>query len=144
MSINAPNVQRLIALIGNADIPGHLADAEAAAHEIRRIWKLEHGTTAPNKVYPLGVHSDQYPSVDAYRNQCGNPQRPMVQMLAINDIIGGFGIEAAETESTCEWLEHINTGDSYAPTVIYWRGHMSLCDGGLGGFLETWKGPKFK
>lgn len=144
MSTHAPNVQRLIALIGNANIPDHLGDAEAAAHEIRRIWKLERGATAPNKVYPLGVHSDQYPSVDAYRNQCDNPQRPMVQMLAINDIIGGHGIESAETENTGEYLDYINTGDSYNPTVIYWRGRMSLCDGGLGGFLETWTGAKFK
>ena len=136
MNINAPRVDRLIRLIGNAKLPDHLETPEDAAHEIRRIWKLP-GTCV------ISVPSEDYPSVLEVRRNDLRPKSYRIKLAAINDIIGGSGIESVETENTGEWLDHINVGDCYVPTVIWWRGTLSLCDGGLGGFIETCR-VKFK
>jgi hypothetical protein len=136
MIIYAPRVSRLLPLIGNANLPDHLETPEDAAKEIRRIWKLP-------RTCDISVPSEDYPSALEVRRYDLHPKSYRIKTAAINDIIGGHGIEAVETENTGEWLECINVGDPYVPTVIWWRGALSLRDGGLGGFLETCR-VKFK
>lgn len=78
-----------------------------------------------------------------YLSAChGNPRNFVLRMLALDDIEeSAYGVEAAETAAGMEWLEYLNVGDSYAPTVIYWRGNYRVQS--VGDFLETSR-VKFK
>lgn len=64
--------------------------------------------------------------------------------LHILNSLGGFhGIEAIEGTKG-EWCEYLNSGDMYAPTIIYWRGRYRVQS--LGDFIETMErqGKRFK
>jgi hypothetical protein len=64
-------------------------------------------------------------AVQAWLRQCWNrPSDTELIMCAINDALGTHGVEAIQGE----WIDHYhqniqatycNTGDSYAPTVLY-------------------------
>jgi len=47
---------------------------------------------------------------------------------------GLYGIESCET-TTGEYADYLNTGDTYAPTLIYWRGAYRVQS--VGDFIET-------
>lgn len=70
-----------------------------------------------------------------------------LRMVALNSAGDFHGVETIETErqsngfSADEYAEYLNAGDSYAPTVIYWRGKYRVQD--VGTFIEN-QGVKFK
>ncbi len=67
--------------------------------------------------------------------ECYNaPATYDVRMTVLNSIAGLYGVEGAETESG-EWATYLNTGDTYNPTVIYWRGRYRVQS--LGDLVET-------
>lgn len=64
------------------------------------------------------------PAVEDWRRSCFHEPRadsPEVRMLAIDAVLGTFGTEAIWGESSCTRpvAEYCNTGDTYAPTVLY-------------------------
>lgn len=125
---NAPSIKIIIQsgiLHGAKGLPCHKTQ-EDIAEEFRRILKCE--KTGRD------ILSDDYPSVAEYRKHCARPQRAMVRMLALSDLIGAYGVESVETENTGEWADYVNTGDTYAPTVVFFRGTYRLST--LGDFIE--------
>lgn len=130
MSINAPSPARLRALLVNCALPDHLETVDAAIAEIRRIWKLP-------KTCGISVPSEDYISVEHLRRNHVYPKVSDIKLAALNDILCGHGIESMETANTGEYADYINMGDMYVPTVVWWRGRLSLCEGGIGGFIES-------
>jgi hypothetical protein len=68
--------------------------------------------------------------------ECYNPPATWdVRMEVLNAISGHtFGVEHCETEDG-EFASYLNTGETYEPTVIYWRGKYRVQS--LGDFVET-------
>ena len=73
--------------------------------------------------------------------ECYNaPETWDIRMHVLNAAGGFHGLESLETErqsngySADECAEYLNSGDSYAPTVIYWRGKYRVQD--IGTFIE--------
>ena len=113
-------------------LPRHKTQEDVAA-EVRKILKTENTW--------LDISSDDYPSVKAYRETARKTFGSIAALYALNDLIGGFGLECAETARGGEWLEFVNMEDSYAATFVYFRGVFSLCS--LGDYIETSR-VKFK
>lgn len=58
-----------------------------------------------------------------------------VRMHCLNAIDSGLhGLESVQSVNG-EYAEYLNTGDTYAPTLIYWRGAYRVQS--LGDFIET-------
>ena len=57
-----------------------------------------------------------------------------LRMYVLNaEIDGTHGVECMATGCD-EWATYLNTGDSYAPTIIYWRGNYRVQS--IGDFVE--------
>lgn len=69
-----------------------------------------------------------------WRHCAEGPSKAEIKLAYLNDLCGGFGVEHYQTASTGEWAMTINTGDTYNPTVTWFRGRWFLCD--LGEFVE--------
>jgi hypothetical protein len=78
----------------------------------------------------------QLPAAQKRIAECLHPPKKYdVRMHCLNAIEPGLhGLEAVETAAGAEWVEYLNSGDTYAPTVIYWRGAYRVQS--LGDFLE--------
>lgn len=126
--LSCPGVNRLLELVGNCHldvIPG-IDTPEKVAKEIRRIMALPY-----TKRY-LSEYSD----VARARRECGRGLSKLdVKFAAINQLIGGYGVEGVETLNTEEWATYINVGEEYAPTLIHFRGVISFT--GISTFLVT-------
>ncbi len=59
---------------------------------------------------------------------------PFARMLAMNTAGNFHGVEAMESTQG-EYADFLNAGDTYAPTVIYWRGRFRVQS--VGDFVET-------
>lgn len=83
----------------------------AFPNETGEILAVIDGTTPP----------EDFPSVRTWLRQCYNrPSLPELKMLAINEILHGYGVEAIFKEGTVEpEATYINLGDSYTPTITY-------------------------
>lgn len=75
------------------------------------------------------------PAAAARINECFHPPAwSDVRMHALASIDTGLhGVESIESESG-EYADYLNTGDTYAPTVIYWRGNYRVQS--VGDFIE--------
>ena len=70
-----------------------------------------------------------------HARQCFNPPKLYeLRMLALNACGNFHGVEGAETAAGGEWADYLNAGDTYAPTVIRWRGTYRVQS--LGDFIE--------
>lgn len=78
----------------------------------------------------------QLPAAQERIAECLHPPKKWdVRMHCLNAIEPGLhGLESAQTASGDEWAEYLNAGDSYAPTLIYWRGNYRVQS--LGDFVE--------
>ncbi len=81
------------------------------------------------------------PVCAARHRECHNsPKTWDLRMHALNECGGFHGIESIETVarsngySADEYAGYLNAGDSYAPTVIYWRGNYRVQS--VGDFIE--------
>ena len=84
----------------------------------------------------------EFDSVVLMRKTCyHSPTKLMVKFAALNELAETYGVEACETLDGGEYLEYLNTGDCYTPTIMNFRGRWFV--GTLGGFLETAR-VKFK
>jgi hypothetical protein len=67
--------------------------------------------------------------------ECHNPPKTYdIRMECLNHCGGFHGVEGIETASGGEWVTYLNTGDSYADTVIFWRGKYRVQS--VGDFIE--------
>ena len=58
-----------------------------------------------------------------------------VRLTVLNSIDQGLhGVESIETAAGGEWASYLNTGETYADTLIYWRGAYRVQS--LGNFIE--------
>ena len=53
------------------------------------------------------------------------PSDQEIALAAIDEILENHGVEAEELRPG-RWLEYSNAGDSYAPTVVLWRGMLRV------------------
>ncbi len=75
------------------------------------------------------------PAAQARISACLNPPKKYdVRMHCLNAIESGLhGLEAVKTVGG-EYADYLNTGDSYADTLIYWRGAYRVQS--VGDFIE--------
>lgn len=93
-------------------------------HAIKRHWP-EHDQ-AINDLMRGTADPKQYESVQDWIRQCYNePNHDEQVMCALNELIGGYGIEAIREDGA--WIDnyhgdiaatYINQGDTYAMTII--------------------------
>ena len=92
------------------------------AKEARAIFDMCHGELS---AHPAGA---------ARIKECFHrPKWYDVRLHALDSLGDTHGVESCETESG-EFADYLNTGDSYAPTVIFWRGNYRVQS--LGDFIE--------
>lgn len=64
----------------------------------------------------------EFARVDSYARSCyGVPDRSTLKLMALDEIIGGFGLESVrDPEDEFHYqFSYVNTGDTYTPTFIY-------------------------
>lgn len=71
---------------------------------------------------------------DMIRAAYNPPAWYSLRLAALNECGGFHGVECAES-TRGEYLEYLNAGDSYAATLLYWRGRYSVAT--VGDFIET-------
>lgn len=78
---------------------------------------------------------EEFPSTKSWRDSClYRPKLHATKLHALNTLGDFHGVECAETVDG-EWAEYLNAGDTYAGTIIFWRGrYIVQC---LGDFVET-------
>jgi hypothetical protein len=76
------------------------------------------------------------PAGEARARECYHPPKTWdVRMHCLNAIDPGLhGLESMESTGG-EYAEYLNTGDTYAPTLIYWCGAYRVQS--VGNFVET-------
>jgi hypothetical protein len=92
----------------------------------------------------------QIPVCEARDRECYHPPKTWyLRMTALNEAARTHGVESCQVEDTIgmhadDYAAYLNTGDSYVPTLIYWRGAYRVQS--LGDFVETMErqGVKFK
>lgn len=100
--------------------------SEEQARQIRRV--LESLDLEPCPM--TQAWAEPCPMTQAWIESCYNPpsEREII-LAAIDEILGNYGVEAEELRPG-RWLEYSNTGDSYAPTVVLWRGVLRISSWG--------------
>ncbi len=86
------------------------------------------------------------PAGDARDREClHRPDTEDLRMHALNALDPGFhGIETIRTTMR-EPASYLNTGDTYASTLIYWRGRYRVqCVGDFVETLERWHRARFE
>lgn len=120
---NAPSLKTLRAVVGN--------EGEPAAKALRAIFKMPYAQLR------------ELPAAAEYRRECsGRPMKYMVRLSALNAAGRFHGIESMESVNG-EYAEYLNAGETYTPTIIYWRGRYRVQS--MGDFVETMErnGVKF-
>jgi hypothetical protein len=91
----------------------------------------------------IGIDGDErLPQTSAWIRQCYNmPSADELTMSAINELTGGFGVEALFHPNNSSELiaTYVNQGDTYAGTVVHDEdsGEYTLTD--YGTFMEGWE-----
>jgi hypothetical protein len=120
---------RTLAKAVDEDIPGHFADP---------LRDLVEDHTPDTAKYVRSMYSDPYDS---------HIWRVTVALHATNEIMGTYGVEGLGPDiggPTPPPYEYLNTGDTYATTLIYRRRDNSLNIGSWGDIAErhpNWRTP---
>ena len=63
-----------------------------------------------------------------YRRFHHPPKTYQCKLEAINELIGGHGVEGFPDpdDMTASGLEYVNMGDTYTTTVVYWKGRYMI------------------
>ena len=88
----------------------------------RKILDIVRGETDP----------ESYESVASWVRQCYNrPWDSELKMSAINEILGGFGVEGVFSDSDMEpEFSYVNMGDTYDPTIVRYQGSFRVTSWG--------------
>jgi len=83
------------------------------------------------------------PGADRFEECHNQPKTWDIRLHALNTAGGFHGVESIETTAG-EYANYLNSGDTYTPTVIYWRGNYRVQS--VGDFVETMgrQGVNFK
>lgn len=74
---------------------------------------------------------EQLPAGAARVRECYNPPSTEDIRLTCLDALGHtYGVEAFQTEMFGPWCEYLNTGDTYAPTLVLFRGSYRVTSWG--------------
>ena len=93
------------------------------AKELRRILKMRKAELSAQ------------PAAIARIRECFTmPKWYDIRLTCLNEAGNFHGVEGYES-SNGNWVTFLNAGDSYAPTIIYWRGTYRVQS--LGSFIET-------
>lgn len=70
------------------------------------------------------------PAGEARVRECYHaPTTSDVRLHCLDALLETFGIEAFQTRNG-EWVEYLNTGDTYAPTIVRMNGHYRIASWG--------------
>lgn len=95
--------------------------------ELRSAFQISHDQAATILLLIDGTikinrdGDERFPVTSSWLNRCYNrPAKHELIMSAINEIVGGFGVEAIKHPQDSDEIvaEYINTGDSYSATII--------------------------
>ena len=50
-----------------------------------------------------------------------------LRLTALSELDNGLCGQEAIQNKNGEWLDYINSGDCYNPTIVYWRGKYRVC-----------------
>lgn len=102
------------------------------AKEARKIID----TRAFNSKGTLSLRLWKFQSVKNRVNECHRmPGWLDLKMTALNELGEFAGTEAMERVNGEEYAEYLNAGDTYVPTLIFWRGRWRVqC---IGDFVEV-------
>lgn len=102
------------------------------AKEARKIID----TRAFNSKGTLSKRLWKYKSVQNRVNECYRmPGWLDLKLTALRELGEFFGVEAMETVKEGEYAEYLSPGDSYIPTLIFWRGRWRVQS--IGDFVEV-------
>lgn len=90
---------------------------------------------------------DRFPKTSAWIRQCYNmPYNTGLIMSAINELTGGFGVEALRHPNDSDELiaEYVNQGDTYSATVVRDMETGQYILTSWGDWLEAWEGGLFE
>jgi hypothetical protein len=110
--VRSPGINRLAILFGDK------------AKQAKRIFKMTHNGLLDT---PAGY---------ARFKECyTHPSTEDLRMHVLNALAGGYGIEAFKTKKG-DYVEYLNVGDPYTPTLIYFNGNY--CIASWGDFAEKY------
>lgn len=70
------------------------------------------------------------PAGEARIRECYNPPTTSdIRMHCLDALLGTFGIEAFQTRNGT-WVEYLNTGETYSPTIVRMNGHYRIASWG--------------
>jgi hypothetical protein len=73
---------------------------------------------------------ESLPAGDARVRECYHaPSTSDVRLHCLDALLETFGIEAFQTRNGT-WVEYLNTGDTYAPTIVRMNGHYRIASWG--------------
>lgn len=62
--------------------------------------------------------------------ECYNsPKTSDVRLHCLDALLGTFGVEAFQTRNGT-WVEYLNTGETYSPTIVRMNGHYRIASWG--------------
>jgi hypothetical protein len=62
--------------------------------------------------------------------ECYNPPTTSdIRLHCLDALLGTFGIEAFQTRNGT-WVEYLNTGETYSPTIVRMNGHYRIASWG--------------
>lgn len=80
------------------------------ARQARKVLEMSH---AELSVHPVG---------SSRISECyHHPKWYDVRMTILNSVCGTYGVEGFQ-DSKGNWLTYLNNGDTYTPTILYWKG----------------------
>ncbi len=66
---------------------------------------------------------------DRVRECYHSPSTPDVRLHCLDALLETFGVEAFQTRNGT-WVEYLNTGDTYAPTIVRMNGNYRIASWG--------------
>lgn len=90
---------------------------------------------------------ERFPLTSAWIRQCYNlPEDTELIMSAINELTGGFGVEAIRHPNDSDKLiaEYVNQGDTYATTILRDMESGEYILTSYGDWLEGWESEQFE
>lgn len=63
------------------------------------------------------------------RECCNPPTTSDIRMHCLDALLGTFGVEAFQTRDGT-WVEYLNTGDTYSPTIVLMSGNYRIASWG--------------
>ena len=112
----------------DANLVRKIAHATSDREQLERV--IENHAPEATQSYVRSLHGDPYDS---------QIWRVTVALHAINEIIGGYGVEGLGPPRADDYAppyEFVNQGDSYATTLIYKRASDALSLGDWGSIAE--------